>query len=213
MNAGVNNIDQDGYVDLSYRFQDEATLIVDIRNGDEAACAYIFKVYSAELESFVRSSMRYPETTLRVYSIEEIAMMALKNFFFYIQENKFDRLSENIEFYLRRFANTILIQCEVEQRRQKRFAGSSDVQLSSAVSDSEVLTSTQMINRLHIEDFFASLPERKQQFLQMRLAGFTHDEIAERLKVTVRTVERLAFWARGALQFLLPDQSCHFQMQ
>ncbi|NQV28243.1 MAG: FHA domain-containing protein [Rhodopirellula sp.] len=192
-------------VDGSREASDVTGLILKVRNGDETAAQELWNRYSEQIVEVARRSLK--NSSRRVQDEEDVAVVAFKSLLAGITAGRFSELDHRDQLWrLLVVITTRKAAAAIEKdRRQKR--GGGDVRGDSAVmlqkedgsahGGFDVLASGKpapdmayaMVDQT--QQLLASLPdETAQQIAVLKIEGFTHQEIADKLGVNTRTVER-----------------------
>lgn len=200
---------------------DVTRLIKKVRSGDEVAAQELWNKYSERIVEVARRSMK--DASRRVQDEEDVAVIAFKSLLAGITAGRFPELDHREQLWrLLMVITTRKAAAAIEKdHRQKR--GGGDVRGDSAVmareNEGSVLGG---FDRLESEkpspdiaavmadqtqQLLASLPdETAQRIAALKIEGFTHQEIADKLSVNTRTVERRLKQIRELWQKILGDE-------
>ncbi|MGZ0171082.1 MAG: ECF-type sigma factor [Planctomycetales bacterium] len=200
---------------------DVTGLIQRVRTGDEIAAQELWNRYSEQIVEVARRSLK--DSSRRVQDEEDVAIIAFKSLLAGITAGRFPELDHRDQLWrMLMVITTRKAEAAIEKdHRQKR--GGGDVRGDSAVmlheNDSSVLGG---FDRLASENpapdiaavladqtqqLLASLPdETAQRVAALKIEGFTHQEIADKLDVNTRTVERRLKQIRELWQKILSDE-------
>ena len=175
-----------------------------LRQGDSRAAQAVWESYFDRLVSLSRQ--RLASLPRRVADEEDVALSALKSFCQGVAADRFPKLDDRHDLW--RVLVTITVRKILAERRrqmsQKRGAGKVRGESAFATPGAEVdegpgigqvlgrepspelatMMAEEVGNRL------GQLDEPFQQIVLLKMEGFTNCEIAERLDVALRTVER-----------------------
>ncbi|MFT4559593.1 MAG: RNA polymerase sigma factor (sigma-70 family) [Planctomycetaceae bacterium] len=207
---------QDGSQDGS----DVTRLIKKVRLGDEAAAQELWDKYSERIVEVARRSLK--DSSRRVQDEEDVAVIAFKSLLAGITGGRFPELDHRDQLWrLLMVITTRKAAAAIEKdHRQKR--GGGDVRGDSAVMVSENEGSVlggfdglasenpapdiAAVMADQTQQLLASLPdETAQKVAALKIEGFTHQEIADKLDITTRTVERRLKQIRELWQKILSD--------
>lgn len=200
---------------------DVTGIIQRVRSGDEAAAQELWNRYSDQIVEVARRSLK--DSSRRVQDEEDVAVIAFKSLLAGITAGRFPELDHREQLWrLLMVITTRKAAAAIEKdHRQKR--GGGDVRGDSAVmlpeNEGSVVGG---FDRLASENpapdiaavmadqtrqLLASLPdETAQRVAALKIEGFTHQEIADKLKVNTRTVERRLKQIRELWQKILSDE-------
>jgi RNA polymerase sigma factor (sigma-70 family) len=175
-----------------------------LKQGDSRAAQAIWESYFDELVALARQKLA--AIPRRAADEEDVALSALQSFYRGVTAHRFPKLDDRFDLW--KVLVTITARKVVAQRRrhfsQKRGAGEvrGESVFSVGLSDSDEGGGIdQVLGReptpaLALElaeqcgDLLGCLDERLRPIALLKMEGFTNQEIAERLEVTLRTVER-----------------------
>ena len=174
--------------------------IDNLRDGDTSAAEKIWKRYGPSLLSVAKKRLR--TTRSRVSDEEDVALTAFTHFCMGVEEGRFAKLEnrDDLWYLLVLLAQRRSID-QVRREARRRERGESFFHRDQG-SDS----SSPGIDRVEADDLLPDLAaeaveqcttlldsledETLRQIANWKLEGFTNDEIASKLGVTTRTVER-----------------------
>lgn len=177
-----------------------ADLLRQWRHGDEAAAEAIFARYAERLTRLAKSRLS-ARLAARV-DPEDIVMSAYRSFFVAARQGRFDverggdlwRLLVEVTLHklCRQAARHQTQRRSIE--REQHLADRTDVPI--AIAGDEPTPDEALAAAEELEAVLRQLPVRGRRALELRLQGFEHEEIAERLDCTERTVRRRLSEAR-----------------
>jgi DNA-directed RNA polymerase specialized sigma24 family protein len=179
--------------------------IEKLKEGDDDRAAQaIWENYFDKLAAFARQRLSaFPR---RAVDEEDVALSALQSFFRGVAEKRFPTLNDRYDLW--KVLVTITARKVVAQRRrhfaQKRGGGrvQGESGFSIGLSDSsqgggiDQVLGSEPTPELALSlaeqcgDLLSCLDERQKPIALLKMEGFTNQEIAERLDVALRTVER-----------------------
>jgi len=171
--------------DKSQRKADK--LFDQVRTGDQTAFELLFSIYFARLNDFARNVVRD----------DMISQDIVQEVFVKVWENKADIESLNLEAYLFRLVRNRCIDyikhLKVVNNRMQEIQVSSKYEelyrIDFIGNEPYVLIEEELKNK--IEKTIHSLPERcREVFILSRIEGLKNREIAEKLKINIKNVER-----------------------
>ncbi len=196
-------------------------LIKNVRQGDEAAAQELWNKYSERIVEVARRSLK--DSSRRVQDEEDVAVIAFKSLLAGITAGRFPELDHREQLWrLLMVITTRKAAAAIEKdHRQKR--GGGDVRGDSAVMNQENEGSVlggfdglasqkpspdiAAVMADQTQKLLASLPdETAQRVAALKIEGFTHQEIADKLKINTRTVERRLKQIRELWQKILSDE-------
>jgi RNA polymerase sigma factor (sigma-70 family) len=161
-------------------------------SGDEVALARLHQRIWPLLVA--RAARRLGSAPLRNVDEEDLAQSAFWDFYQAVQRGAVPRLEnrENLLALLTTMIGHKAINHIKHQLTQKQ--GGGQVQQGSVVEWLEQQDARQPVDEVVLTDaydhFLAALPDGLRPFAELYLAGFTHEEIGERLGCVARTSER-----------------------
>ena len=215
-----SNVLEEEDSDGSREASDVTQLIKKVRLGDETAAQELWNKYSERIVEVARRSLK--DSSRRVQDEEDVAVVAFKSLLAGITAGRFPELDHRDQLWrLLMVITTRKAAAAIEKdHRQKR--GGGDVRGDSAVmareNEGSVLGG---FDRLTSEnpspDIAAVMADQTQQLLTslpddtaqriaaLKIEGFTHQEIADKLDINTRTVERRLKQIRELWQKILSD--------
>lgn len=200
---------------------DVTELITRVRDGDEQAAQLLWNRYADQIVEVARRTLK--DSPRRVQDEEDVAVVAFKSLLAGISAGRFPDLDHREQLWRLLMVITTRKAAAVidKDRRQKR--GGGDVRGDSAVmpkeTDESVLGGFDVLRSEKPEpeiaaavadethQLLAILPdEMAQQIAVLKMEGYTHDEIAEKLGCNTRTVERRLKQIREVWQRRLDEQ-------
>jgi RNA polymerase sigma factor (sigma-70 family) len=205
----------------SHDASDVTGLIQRVRTGDDEAAQELWNRYSEQIVEVARRSLK--DSSRRVQDEEDVAVIAFKSLLAGITAGRFPELDHRDQLWrLLMVITTRKAAAAIEKdHRQKR--GGGDVRGDSAVMLQENEGSVVAgFDRLASENpapdiaavmadqtqqLLASLPdETAQRVAALKIEGFTNQEIADKLDVNTRTVERRLKQIRELWQKILSEK-------
>jgi len=205
----------------SRQASDITGIIQRVRTGDEAAAQELWNRYSEQIVEVARRSLK--NSSRRVQDEEDVAIIAFKSLLAGMTAGRFPELDHREQLWRLLVVITTRKAAEVivKDHRQKR--GGGDVRGDSAVmsieNESGDLGGFEQLESKKVppdiatvmadqaKQLLASLPdETAQQIAALKIEGFTHQEIADRLYINTRTVERRLKQVRELWQKILGDE-------
>jgi DNA-directed RNA polymerase specialized sigma24 family protein len=185
--------------------------IGQLKAGDEKAAQKLWEGYFARLVGLARGKLRGAKT--RAADEEDVALSAFDSFCRGAQGNRFPKLEDRDDLWQLLLLITARKAIDLRQHetRQRRGGGRAHVETGEA-SDSDILS--QVVGREPTPEFAAQVAEECRRLLDSledsdlrqltlwKMEGYTNEEIAERLGVVSRTVERKLRLVRDMLQSL-----------
>jgi RNA polymerase sigma factor (sigma-70 family) len=199
---------------------DVTGLILKVRTGDEEAAQELWNRYSEQIVEVARRSLK--DSSRRVQDEEDVAVIAFKSLLSGIAAGRFPELDHRDQLWrLLMVITTRKAAAAIEKdHRQKR--GGGDVRGDSAVmareNEGSVLggfdglasensaPDIAAVMADETQQLLASLPdETAQRIAALKIERFTHQEIADKLEINIRTVERRLKQIRELWQKILSD--------
>lgn len=206
--------------DGSNNASDVTGLIKQVRSGDESAAQELWDKYSERVVEVARRSLK--DSSRRVQDEEDVAVIAFKSLLAGITAGRFPELDHRDQLWrLLMVITTRKAAAAIEKdHRQKR--GGGDVRGDSALIARENEDSVRGgFDRLasgkpspdiaaimadQTQQLLTSLPdETAQRIAALKIEGFTHQDIADRLEINTRTVERRLKQIRELWQKILNE--------
>lgn len=174
-------------------------LLVQANGGDEAAAFEIWERYFTRLVALV--AKRLPDGVGRMMGPEDIASTALDCLLRGAKEGRFRKLHNRDDLWQILVMIAVRRTCTVIRDDGRHAGGESKLLSSSTDSDNFRKGIVNRIDRsptpdslVVLQDTFDQLNQeldaQQQAIVRHRLAGHTNDEIAEKLGVVTRTIER-----------------------
>lgn len=203
---------------------DVTTWIRQIRAGSEEAAQRLWDRYFDDIIDVARNSLR--DTSRRVHDEEDVAIVAFRSLLAGISAGRFQGLDHREQLWRLLMVITTRKAAALIERDQSQKRGGGDVRGDSAMSDDNTVPlesrkDDRGFDRLVSEQpapdiaalvadetrqLMASLDdELSQQIAMLKMEGYTHDEIATKLNVTSRTVERRIKQIREQWQHLVDE--------
>ena len=176
----------------------------ELRSGSDTAVTQIWERYFSRLTFIARKY--FSTTPRRMPDEEDVVINAFQSFFHRVKEDQFHHLADRRDLW----QILVMLTCRkaikqtLHERRQKR--GSGRTRTESAIPDPNKQTAELNINSVagaaptpefvvmmiqQCELLIKHLPnERLREIALLRFEGFANSEIAERLSVHERTIER-----------------------
>ncbi|MDA0284404.1 MAG: ECF-type sigma factor [Planctomycetota bacterium] len=220
-----SRVAQDSHVleddtESSREASDVTGLIHKVRRGDELAAQQLWDKYSEQILNVARRSLQ--GESRRVQDEEDVAVIAFKSLLAGISSGRFPELDDRDQLWRMMMVITTRKAAAVIEKDHRQKRGGGEVRGDSAVTPGEkegsVLTG---FDRLTSENpapdiaavvadqthqLLATLPdETARQIAVFKMEGYTHEEIADKLDVNVRTVERRLKQIRELWQRVLND--------
>jgi RNA polymerase sigma factor (sigma-70 family) len=193
--------------------------IEQLKAGDEAALGKLHTRYWPYLVGLARRKLRHAPR--RVADEEDVAQQAFWGFYQSLRAGRLPRLTNRHELLALlshitacQAANELKHELGVQKRGSGRVRGESALDAAAdssqagtrgleQVADADLSPQEQIMLNDCYQHYVSELPEHLRNFAELYLAGLTHQEIADRLGCTERTVDRkmaliLAHWQRLA---------------
>ena len=176
----------------------------ELRSGSDTAVTQIWERYFSRLTFIARKY--FSTTPRRMPDEEDVVINAFQSFFHRVKEDQFHHLADRRDLWqiLVMLTCRKAIKQSLHERRQKRVSGR--IRAESAIPDPNKQTAELNINSVagaaptpefvvmmiqQCELLIKHLPnERLREIALLRFEGFANSEIAERLSVHERTIER-----------------------
>lgn len=199
---------------------DVTGLIRKVRTGDDEAAQELWNLYSERIVEVARRSLK--DSSRRVQDEEDVAVIAFKSLLAGMTAGRFPKLDHRDQLWRLLMVITTRKAAAVIEKDHRQKRGGGDVRGDSAVMSRENESGVQSgFDRLESEkpspdiaavmadqtqQLLASLPdETAQRIAALKIEGFTHQEIAEKLDINTRTVERRLKQIRELWQKILSD--------
>jgi RNA polymerase sigma factor (sigma-70 family) len=184
---------------------DVTGIIQRVRTGDEAAAQELWNRYSEQIVEVARRSLK--DSSRRVQDEEDVAVIAFKSLLAGMTAGRFPELDHRDQLWRLLVVITTRKAAAVIEKDHRQKRGGGDVRGDSAVMSREnegsVLGGFDQLESEKVQpdiatvmadqtqQLLASLPdETAQRIAALKIEGFTHQEIADKLDINTRTVER-----------------------
>lgn len=177
--------------------QKEKNLVQDLKKGNVHSFDKLFKSFNKKIYYFSLSYLKSKEEAEDI--VQEVFLSLWKN-----------RANLNIQSDFQAYLFTITFNAikkrfrKFERERKHLEAYFPSVRLNE--NDSDAATAYDFLNELLKESLEQLPPRQKEIFLLSKEAGLTAEEIAEKLKISKRTVENHLFRAKSFLKNILVDE-------
>jgi RNA polymerase sigma factor (sigma-70 family) len=195
-------------------------LIQRVRTGDEAAAQLLWDRYSEQIVEVARQSLK--NSSRRVQDEEDVAVIAFKSLLAGITAGRFPELDHREQLWRLLMVITTRKAAAIIEKDHRQKRGGGHVRGDSAVMPGDTgssllggfdrLTSEKpspdiaAIMADQTRQLLAALPdETSQKIAALKMEGFTHDEIASKLEINTRTVERRLKQIRELWQRMLDE--------
>ena len=202
-NADSHVLDEDP--SSSRESSDVTGIIQRVRTGDEAAAQELWNRYSEQIVEVARRSLK--DSSRRVQDEEDVAVIAFKSLLAGMTAGRFPELDHRDQLWRLLVVITTRKAAAVIEKDHRQKHGGGDVRGDSAVMSREneesVLGGFDQLKSEKVQpdiatvmadqtqQLLASLPdETAQRIAALKIEGFTHQEIADKLGINTRTVER-----------------------
>lgn len=193
--------------DDSSRFHDAAdddvtSWIKRIRDGDEEAAQMLWDRYAEDIIEVARKTMK--NASKRVEDEEDVAVIAFKSLLAGIVAGRFPELDRREQLWRLLLVITTRKAAAVIEKANRQKRGGGEVRGDSAMIEPDE-SLTEGFDRLESDrptpavaatiadearNLLAALDETSQKVAALKMEGYTHEEVAEKLGVNIRTVER-----------------------
>ena len=178
-------------------------LISRVRAGDDAAAEAVFMKYAEQLARLAEQNLS--QRVARRVDGADVVQSVFRSFFVRAERGEF-QISSSAELW------KLLVQITLNKARQqgrRNSAGLRDVRreanesgLLTAIADNQPSPEDALILNEVIEQALGKLPESQrpayQKLIELKLADYSNDEIADQLGIVRRTVERMLKRLEGA---------------
>lgn len=177
--------------------QKEKNLVQDLKKGNVHSFDELFKSFNKKIYYFSLSYLKSKEEAEDI--VQEVFLSLWKN-----------RANLNIQSDFQAYLFTITFNAikkrfrKFERERKHLEAYFPSVRLNE--NDSDAATAYDFLNELLKESLEQLPPRQKEIFLLSKEGGLTAEEIAEKLKISKRTVENHLFRAKAFLKNILVDE-------
>ncbi len=202
-NADSHVLDEDP--SAAREASDVTGIIQRVRTGDEAAAQELWNRYSEQIVEVARRSLK--DSSRRVQDEEDVAVIAFKSLLAGMTAGRFPELDHRDQLWRLLVVITTRKAAAVIEKDHRQKRGGGDVRGDSAVMSREnegsVLGGFDQLESEKVQpdiatvmadqtqQLLASLPdETAQRIAALKIEGFTHQEIADKLDINTRTVER-----------------------
>lgn len=180
-------------------------LISRVRAGDEAAADAVFVKYAEQLARLAEQNLS--QRVARRVDGADVVQSVFRTFFVRAERGEF-HISSSAELW------KLLVQITLNKARQqgrRNSAGLRDVRreanesgLLPAIPDDQPSPEEALILNDIIEQALGKLPESQrpayQKLIELKLADYSNDEIANQLGIVRRTVERMLSRLKGVFE-------------
>jgi RNA polymerase sigma factor (sigma-70 family) len=193
--------------------------IEQLKAGDEGALSKLYARYWPYLVKLARRKLK--GLPRRATDEEDVAQQAFWGFYQTVRAGRVPKLTNRHQLIALlshitacKAANEIKHEVGVQKRGGGHVRGESALEAPSAgqdgtsrgleqIADNELSPQERIMLGDSYDHYVAALPEHLREFAELHLAGLTHQEIADQLGCTERTVDRklaliLAHWQRMA---------------
>lgn len=202
-NADSHVLDEDP--SAAREASDVTGIIQRVRTGDEAAAQELWNRYSEQIVEVARRSLK--DSSRRVQDEEDVAVIAFKSLLAGMTAGRFPELDHRDQLWRLLVVITTRKAAAVIEKDHRQKRGGGDVRGDSAVmyreNEGSVLGGFDQLESEKVppdivtvmadqtQQLLASLPdETAQRIAALKIEGFTHQEIADKLEINTRTVER-----------------------
>lgn len=173
-----------------------------LRTGDEEAAQLLWDRYAEDIVEVAKRSMK--GASRRVEDEEDVAMIAFRSFLAGVTAGRFPQLDRREQLWRLLLVITTRKAAAVIEKASRQKRGSGEVRGDSAMIEHEE-SALDGFDRLESEGptplfaaaiadearrLLASLDETSQKIAALKMEGYTHDEVADKLGINTRTVER-----------------------
>lgn len=202
-NADSHVLDEDP--SAAREASDVTGIIRRVRTGDEAAAQELWNRYSEQIVEVARRGLK--DSSRRVQDEEDVAVIAFKSLLAGMTAGRFPELDHRDQLWRLLVVITTRKAAAVIEKNHRQKRGGGDVRGDSAVmareNEGSVLGGFDQLESEKVppdivtvmadqtQQLLASLPdETAQRIAALKIEGFTHQEIADKLDINTRTVER-----------------------
>jgi len=187
--------------------------IGQLKAGDSQAAQKLWEGYYARLVGLARTKLRGAQR--RVADEEDVALSAFDSFCRGAEGNRFPQLGDREDLWQLLMMITVRKAIDLRQKENRKKRGGGVIHIGQgeafAEGQDEGDLLNQVVGREPTPDFAIQVAEECQRLLAnlkdaelrqlalWKMEGYTNEEIAERLGVVVRTVERKLRLIRGLL--------------
>jgi len=188
-----------------------------IRTGDEEAAQLLWDRYAEDIVEVAKRSMK--GASRRVEDEEDVAMIAFRSFLAGVTAGRFPELDRREQLWRLLLVITTRKAAAIIEKASRQKRGSGQVRGDSAMIEYEE-SALDGFDQLESEKptplfaaaiadearrLLASLDETSQKIAALKMEGYTHDEVADKLGVNTRTVERRLRAIREQWQKIVDD--------
>ena len=174
--------------------------IESLKDGDQDACEQIWQRYFTELCTLARHKL--PVHVRREFDEEDVALSAIDCLYRGIQDGKFPRLNDRNNLWS---LLVVITARKVSHRLRDRSAqkrGGAKAQVSAGGPDTRLDIVKNVVGKEPTPQFAAEVAEESERLLctlddktarkiaELKMAGYSNDDIAKHLDCGKRTVER-----------------------
>jgi RNA polymerase sigma factor (sigma-70 family) len=173
-----------------------------IRNGDDDAAQLLWDRYAEDIVEVARRTMK--GASKRVEDEEDVAVIAFKSLLAGIVAGRFPELDRREQLWRLLLVITTRKAAAVIEKSTRQKRGGGEVRGDSAMLEPDESLSdgfdrlpsgkTTPVVAAAIADeaqnLLSALDETSQKIAALKMEGYTHEEVAEKLGINVRTVER-----------------------
>lgn len=167
--------------------------IVRLRDGDDKAVAPLLDRYLIRLTEQARRHLSRQAFRSAALDGEDVALEAFEAFRRGLAGKRYPDLDSRNEAWamLSRIVKNIARKTVEAERTQKRGEGKSINDLALESFEDDEPTAEEVVEAAdQFHSFLSILPSKLRRYLNDRAEGYSYKEIADRLKVSVPTVER-----------------------
>jgi RNA polymerase sigma factor (sigma-70 family) len=208
---------------MSREAGDVTAMIQRVRTGDDLAAQQLWDRYSEQIVEVARRSLK--NSSRRVQDEEDVAVIAFRSLLAGISGGRFPELDHREQLWRLLMVITTRKAASVIEKDHRQKRGGGDVRGDSAMmsqsNGGNVRGGVEGFDRLTSEkpapdiavvmadqtrQLLEALPdETSQRIAALKIEGFTHQEIADKLKINTRTVERRLKQIRDLWQRILDN--------
>jgi RNA polymerase sigma factor (sigma-70 family) len=218
-NTDSHVLDED--TSASREGSDVTRVIRRVCEGDEAAAQQLWDRYSEQIVDVARRGLK--DSSRRVQDEEDVAVIAFKSLLAGMTAGRFPELDHRDQLWRLLVVITTRKAAAAIERDHRQKRGGGDVRGDSAVmyrkNEGSVLGGFDQLESQkpspdiaaimadQTQQLLASLPdETAQRIAALKIEGFTQQEIADKLDIATRTVERRLKQIRELWQKILGDE-------
>ena len=179
-------------------------LVQQVRAGDDAAAEAIFRRYAEQLARLAERQMS--RQVARRLDGDDVVQSVFRTFFVRVERGEF-QINSSDQLWTLLVQITLRKACEQGRRhtagiRDGRLEADDSALLSALVARPPEIEEAHLLND-EIDRAISNLPVNQhpayRQLLELKLAGYSNDEIADQLGIVRRTVERMLSRLQGSL--------------